>query len=324
MTVRRVDWPYRSTFRISYKTRTHAETVMVELADGPHVGRSEATGVSYHGETADLLAAQVEAVRDRVEEGLARDELQGLLGPGGARNALDCALWDLECKQQGRRAWEIAGTVEPLPLRTAFTLSLDAPGAMAAAAAAASPYPLLKLKLGAGDDDVERVKAVRRARPEARLIVDANQAWTIEQLASYASALMRLDVLLIEQPLPADRDEALRDFDSPIALCADESCQTAASLPALSGKYEYVNIKLDKAGGLTEALRLRETARSAGFRIMVGCMGGSSLGVAPAFLVGQGADVVDLDAPLLTASDCSFAVRYNNGVMHVPAKELWG
>jgi L-alanine-DL-glutamate epimerase-like enolase superfamily enzyme len=320
---RRVDWPFVVPFRISYQVRTAAETVWVELHDGQYIGRGEALGVSYHGESADSVLSELEGVRTVVNAGITRESLRSLLPPGGARNAMDCALWDLQAKRTGRRAWQLAGIDSVSPLRTAFTLGLDSPETMARAAAAAQRYSLLKLKLG-GEGDIERVRAVRQARPDVKLIVDANQAWNERQLRTFTPVLRELGVQLIEQPLPAALDALLVDFDSAVPLCADESCQTADSLPGLHGKYDYVNIKLDKTGGLTEALRLAQAARGAHFKLMVGCMGGSSLSMAPAFIIGQYCDFVDLDGPLLASRDVADAIHYEGSDMSVPPAALWG
>ena len=320
---RRVDWPFTSAFRIAYRVQTMAETVWVELTDGEFAGRGEALGVSYLGETADSLMAQLKAYKPALLSGLSREALQVHLPPGGARNAIDCALWDLEAKRTKHRAWQLAGIPTVNPLLTAYTLSMDSPVAMAQAASAARPYSLLKLKL-AGEGDVERVAAVRQARPDVALIVDANQSWNERQLREFAPRLAQLGVQLIEQPLPVNQDDVLVDFESPVPLCADESCQTTDSLPSLVAKYQYVNIKLDKAGGLTEALRLAREAQAQHFKLMVGCMAGSSLSMAPAFIVGQLCSVVDLDGPLLAASDVPRAIRYDGGRMFPPEAGLWG
>jgi L-alanine-DL-glutamate epimerase-like enolase superfamily enzyme len=321
--IHRIDWPYTSTFRIASREMTAAETVWVELTDGTHRGRGEAAGVFYHDETIDSLLDQLATVTQALRQGVTRAELQTLLPPGGARNAVDCALWDLEAKRAGGRAWTLAGLESVKPLLTAYTLSVESPEAMAAAAAAAPHYSLLKLKLS-GEGDVERVSAVRKARPDVELIVDANQSWTERHLREFAPALARLGVKLIEQPLPAGEDDVLKGFTSPIPLCADESCQTTESLPSLMGKYRYINIKLDKSGGLTESLLLARQAQAAGFKLMVGCMGGSSLAMAPGFVVGQLCTVVDLDGPLLSAIDVPNAIRYDGSLMAAPEIDLWG
>ena len=319
---RRVDWPYITPFRISYAVNTVAETVWVELRDGQHIGRGEAMGVSYKGESAESLLAQLERVRQAGNLSFTRETLTSLLPAGGARNAVDCALWDLESKRSERRAWKLAGLNKVGSLRSAFTLGLDSPASLERAASATQQYSLLKLKLG-GDGDIERVKAVRRVRPTVDLIVDANQAWNEHQLRAFTPTLRDLGVLLIEQPLPAGRDDILSNFRSPVPLCADESCQTTESLPGLIGKYDYVNIKLDKTGGLTEALRLAQAAR-AHFKLMVGCMGGSSLAMAPAFIVGQWCEFVDLDGPLLASHDVPNGILYAGSNMSIPEAALWG
>ena len=320
---RRVNWPFASTFRIAYRTQTTAETVWVELKDGALTGRGEGMCVFYHGETIDSLLAQLQAVESDLVKGISRARLQELLPPGGARNAVDCALWDLEAKRAGRRAWTLAGIESVKPLLTAYTLSVDSPEAMGKAAAAVPNYSLLKLKLS-GQDDIERVSAVRRARPDVEIIVDANQSWSERHLHEFIPRLAQLGVKLIEQPLPAGDDTVLKGFVSSIPLCADESCQTTESLPSLIGKYQYVNIKLDKTGGVTEALRLAHAAQAENFKLMVGCMAGSSLGMAPAFVIGQFCSVIDLDGPLLAASDVPNPIRYDGSRMHVPPLSLWG
>jgi L-alanine-DL-glutamate epimerase-like enolase superfamily enzyme len=320
---RKVNWPFASLFRIAYRTQAYAETIQVELRDGSFVGRGEGLGVSYRGETVDSMLAQLAQAEADLVGGISRMDLQALLPPGGARNAVDCALWDLEAKRSGHRAWELAGMTSVKPIVTDYTLSLDSPDSMARAAAAARAFPALKLKL-AGVDDVERVAAVRAVRPDAEIIVDANQAWSEQQLHEFAPQLAKLGVRLIEQPLPAGADDALVGFNSPVPLCADESCQTRLSLPSLAGKYQFINIKLDKTGGLTEALALAHEALARNFKLMVGCMAGSSLSMAPAFIIGQLCSAVDLDGPLLAAADVPNAIRYHNGQMQPPERALWG
>lgn len=320
---RRIDWPYTSVFRISSRSQTTAEAVQVELKDGTLVGRGEGHGIFYHGETVDLMLAHLSRSKRALSRGVSRAELQSLIPAGGARNAVDCAMWDLEAKRAGERAWALAGMKTVSPITSDFTLSLDTPDAMADLANRVRKYPRLKLKLG-GEGDVDRVAAVRAARPDAALIVDANQAWNERQLHEFTPKLFELGIKLIEQPLPAGRDDVLAHFTSPIPLCADESCQTRASLPFLVGKYEYVNVKLDKTGGLTEALALAHEAKGLGFKLMVGCMAGSSLSMAPAFLIGQLCDFVDLDGPLLASTDVPHPIRYEGGLMYPPEPELWG
>jgi L-Ala-D/L-Glu epimerase len=320
---RRVDWPFASAFKIAYEVRSFAETILVELSDGDLIGRGEALGVSYHGETADSLLAQLAAAKEHLGNAISRVSIQALLPPGGARNALDCALWDLEAKRAGQRAWELAGFKSVGPLTTAFTLSMDTPKAMAQAASTARQYSLLKLKL-AGADDLERVTAVRIARPDAEIIVDANQSWNENQLYELTPRFAELGVTLIEQPLPIGKDDVLLWFESAVPLCADESCQTTECLPSLIGKYQYVNVKLDKTGGLTEALRLARAAQASNLKLMVGCMAGSSLSMAPAFVVGQLCSVIDLDGPLLSAYDIPNGIRYEGSRMYAPEASLWG
>jgi L-alanine-DL-glutamate epimerase-like enolase superfamily enzyme len=323
LSVSRRAWPLAHAFTISRGSRTSAEVVVAEVHDGEFRGRGECVPYPRYGESVDSVVAALEAMKGAVFSGLDRRELQQAMPPGAARNALDCAFWDLDAKRDDRRAAEIAGIGELRPVVTAYTLSLDTPEKMGEAAAAQRQRPLLKLKL-TGDGDIERVAAVRRAAPAARLIVDANEGWSERHLTEVMPALARLGVELIEQPLPAGADEALRRAPHPIPVCADESCHTAGDLDALAGKYDAVNIKLDKTGGLTEALRLAAAARERGFKIMVGCMVGTSLGMAPAVLVAQQAQIVDLDGPLLLASDRVPGLRYDGSTLHPPEPALWG
>jgi L-alanine-DL-glutamate epimerase-like enolase superfamily enzyme len=253
-----------------------------------------------------------------------RRSLQLLMPAGAARNAMDCAFWDLEAKASGNSVWKLAGLAQPAPVATAFTLSLGSPEAMGEAARRSAAMPLLKLKLGGGDLDLQRVAAVRRNAPNARLIADANEAWTIEQLAAIALPLANYGVALIEQPLPAGQDEALADFESPVPLGADESCHGIDSLSVLRGRYGVVNIKLDKTGGLTSALALKTAAQAAGFGVMVGCMVATSLSMAPAFLLAQGADFVDLDGPLLLEHDRVPGIKYDGAWMQPSSTAVWG
>ncbi|MEL6564248.1 MAG: N-acetyl-D-Glu racemase DgcA [Pseudomonadota bacterium] len=307
-------------FRIARGARTEAQVVTVSVSDGAHRGLGECVPYARYGETLDIVTAQIEAVpRDVTRAGL-----QDLLPPGAARNALDCALWDLEAKQAGRRVWELAGLPAPAPEITAYTLSLDSPEAMRAQAAEHAHRPLLKTKLGGGEEDIARIEAVRAGAPTARIIVDANEGWTPDLYIALAPVLVQLGVEMVEQPLPAGADDALLELERVLPVCADESCHDRESLPALAGKYDMVNIKLDKAGGLTEALALRAAARDAGYSVMVGCMVGSSLAMAPAVLLAQGASVVDLDGPLLLAADRTPALRYDDAGVHPSASALWG
>lgn len=314
-------WPLARPFTISRGTKTEAEVVVAEIEERGARGRGECVPYPRYGETAAAVAEQIEAVA--VAGGLDRERLQGLLPAGAARNAVDCALWDLEAKQQDRRTWDIAGLPPPPAVVTAETIGLDTPAAMGRAAADLSDRPLLKIKLDA-DRVVERVRAVRDAAPEARLVVDANEGWSLDLLRQSCGALVDLGVEMIEQPLPAGNDGALDRLTSPITLCADESCHTADDLPSLSGRYRMVNIKLDKTGGLTGALRLAAAARDAGFAIMVGCMVGTSLAMAPATLLGSFAQVVDLDGPLWLARDRTPPLRFAGGRVAPPDPALWG
>jgi L-alanine-DL-glutamate epimerase-like enolase superfamily enzyme len=308
-------------FTISRGAKRHVDVVMCEVTDGAHVGRGEGTPIYYHGETAEGCAAAIAELGGRTDA-LTREELRHAMLPGAARNALDCALWDLEAQRTGRPVWELAGLDRPEPAPTAYTISLGEPEAMADAARAARGrgFTLLKCKL-TGEGDRMRVAAIRRAAPDADLVVDANESWAGLDLASESAALADLGVSLIEQPLPASADETLARLQSPLPICADESCQSLADLDDLRG-YQAINIKLDKAGGLTEALAMAHAARSAGLRIMVGCMLASSLGIAPALLLAQFADWVDLDGALLLAKDRDQSLRVVDGLLHPGT--LWG
>jgi L-alanine-DL-glutamate epimerase-like enolase superfamily enzyme len=323
MTTREERWPLASAFVISRGAKTEARVVVVELRDGGHLGRGEAVPYARYGETVDGVLGQIEALRDRVEGGLDRFALQAALPPGAARNALDCALWDLEAKRAGLRAWTSAGLARLDPVKTCYTLSLGAPDAMAAAARAAANRPMLKLKIG-GADDLDRVQAVRDAAPKTRLVVDANEALSFEELRRLAPELAKLGVQLIEQPLKAGEDEDLEGYDSPVPLCADESLHTRAELAVCAKRYDAINIKLDKAGGLTEALALKREAQGVGVQIMAGCMVATSLAMAPALLIAQGASVVDLDGPLLLAKDREPGLRFIGSMIEPPPASLWG
>jgi len=323
LALRHESWPIAGRFTISRGSRTTAEVIVAEIQEGRALGRGECVPYARYGESIASVTSAIEAIGPQVESGLGRDELLGALPAGAARNALDCALWDLEAKLAHRPVWELAGIEPPAPVTTAYTLSLDTAEKMGAAAFAQSGRPLLKLKL-AGPEDLDRVRAVRANAPKARLIVDANEGWTAADYAALAPQLAELGVALIEQPLPAGGDEALSALPHPVPVCADESCHDRASLPRLAGRYEAVNIKLDKTGGLTEALALRAEARAQGYRIMVGCMLGTSLAMAPALLLAEGADVVDLDGPLLLAKDRWPGLAYDGSRVAPPAPGLWG
>jgi L-alanine-DL-glutamate epimerase-like enolase superfamily enzyme len=319
ITVTPETFPLRAAFTISRGSRTEAQVLTVTVARGGATGRGECVPYARYGESVGSVAAQIRALPPDID----RAALQAALPPGAARNAVDCALWDLEAKLARRRVWELAGLPAPGPVVTAYTLSLDAPERMEAAARAHAHRPLLKIKLGT-PDDMPRLEAVRRGAPAARLIVDANEGWTAEIYAELAPHLRRLGVEMVEQPLPAGQDQALAEIARPLPVCADESCHDRGSLPALAGKYDMVNVKLDKTGGLTEALALAAAARTAGFGVMVGCMVGTSLAMAPAVLVAQGAAIVDLDGPLLLARDRDPPLRYDAAGVHPPVPALWG
>ena len=323
LSVRIERWPLASAFTISRGSKTEAVVVTAELADGTHKGRGECVPYARYGETPDGVVAAIAAMRPLLEQGLDRAGLQKAMPPGAARNALDCAFWDLEAKRGGCRVFELAGLPAPKPLTTAYTISLGPAAVMAEAAARAADRPLLKVKLGSGDDR-ERIAAVRRVAPRAELIVDANEGWTDDNLAQNLAACAQAGVTLIEQPLPESRDDALARIKRPLPVCADESVHDRASLAALAGKYDAINVKLDKTGGLTEALVLAGAAQAQGFAIMVGCMVATSLAMAPAMLVAQTASVVDLDGPLLLAKDRPEGLRYVGSRAYPPEPSLWG
>ncbi len=307
------------TFTISRGSRDAAEVLTVTVSDGDVMGRGECVPYARYGETLASVAAQVASL----PADITRQTLQNALSAGAARNAVDCALWDLEAKRAGKRVWDLIGAAAPTPMKTAFTLSLDTPEKMEAAAKRHAHRPLLKIKLGT-PDDMTRLEAVRRGAPATDIIVDANEGWTAEIYADLAPHLLRLGVLLVEQPLPAGADDMLAEIERPLPVCADESCHDRASLPDLKGKYDIANIKLDKTGGLTEALALKEDAIGAGYGIMVGCMVGTSLAMAPATLLAQGVQFVDLDGPLLLAEDRDPPLAYDENGVHGPKPALWG
>jgi len=307
------------TFTISRGSKTEAQVLTVGIRHGGVKGQGECVPYSRYGETHASVRAQIEAL----PADITRAALQTALPPGAARNAVDCALWDLAAKRAGQRVWKMAGLPPPGPVVTAYTLSLAAPDAMRAAAAANAHRPILKIKLGT-PDDMPRLEAVRQGAPRSRLIVDANEGWSVEIYADLAPYLSRLGVALVEQPLPAKADDMLAEIARPIPVCADESCFDRASLLGLKGKYDVVNLKLDKTGGLTEALATRDLARALGFQVMVGCMVGSSLAMAPAVILAQGADWTDLDGPLLLAEDRPHPLWYDGEGVHPPDSNLWG
>jgi len=312
-------WPIAGSFVISRGAKTEAKVIVATVSDGRAAGRGESVPYTRYGESIDTALASIRSLPPFTS----RAELDGLLPAGAARNALDCALWDLEAKTSGRSAHELAALPPLKSVTTCYTLSLDTPDAMAEKAGAVPHLPLLKLKLG-GVGDEERMAAVRRARPDARLFADANEAWMPSQTERLLAAAASSGVELIEQPLPAGADAILARIRRPVPVCADESAHTIVDLPQLAGRYDAINIKLDKTGGLTQALELATAARAAQLRIMVGCMVATSLAMAPALLVAQGADWVDLDGPLLLARDRPHGLAIRDGQISPPPRDLWG
>ena len=329
--VRSESFPLAQTFTISRGAKTTADVVVVELNRDGCVGRGECVPYPRYNESVAGTIDALESLRPQVEAGLdgstelaeVRAALQRALPPGAARNALDCALWDLAAKISGRPAYELAGLAAPRPVATAYTLSLDDPETMGRAAAQHADRPLLKIKL-AGRDDLDRVAATRANAPDSTLIVDANEGWSTDQVEPLSAALARLGVALIEQPLPAAQDALLAELEHPVPFCADESCHTAADLAELASRYECVNLKLDKTGGFSEGLRLAAEARACGLDLMVGCMIATSLAMAPAVLLAQQARFVDLDGPLLLQKDRERGLRYEGSLLHPPHPQLWG
>ncbi|MCK0209533.1 L-Ala-D/L-Glu epimerase [Starkeya koreensis] len=315
-------FPIRGSFTIARGSKSEAAVVRVELRDGARVGQGECVPYARYGESVAGVVEELTALAGQVEAGMRRDELQFVLPPGAARNALDCAFWDLDAKRAGLRVHELAGLPAPSPALTAYTISLDTPEAMAQAARA-SGHDLLKLKLGA-EGDIARLKAVRAAVPQTRLIVDANEGWTADTIAGNLAACARLGIELVEQPLPAAQDELLARIEHSVPICADESAHGLDGLAALIGRYDALNIKLDKTGGLTEAIELARAAQAEGLAIMVGCMVATSLAMAPAMLLAPLAGFVDLDGPLLLAQDREPALRYEGSVVYPPEPALWG
>ena len=335
-------WPLDKPFRIARGTRTELRVVVVTVTDGQHTGRGEGVPLKRYNQNTESVLAQIESVKD--EKNLDRRQQIQKLPPGAARNALDCALWDLEAKISGKRVWELADIPLVAEVDTSLTLSLDTPEKMAAAAKthvnpAASAHPpslhhsatggfgvpsILKLKLGGDNLDLLRVEAVREAAPATRLFIDANESWSPSHYQEIVPSLHGLGVELIEQPFPADADEVLETLDHPVPVCADESCHTTADLPHVTNRYEVLNVKLDKTGGLTEALLLTRRARESGFKLLIGCMVCTSLAIAPARLLASAADYVDLDGPLLLARDRQHGLSYQNGKIGLPSRQLWG
>jgi L-Ala-D/L-Glu epimerase len=322
-------WPLKQPFRISRGSRTEAPVVIVTVTDGQHIGRGEAVPIRRYNQSVASVLAQIESIKS--EKNLNRHRIQELLPAGAARNGLDCALWDLEAKISGKRVWELANIPMVSEVETSFTISLDTPAAMAAAATSAAASAqgygvprILKLKLGGDDVDLARVEAVREAAPATRLLIDANESWSPAHYQKVVPALRGLRVELIEQPFPAEVDEVLETLDHPIPVCADESCHTSADLVRLTNRYDTINVKLDKTGGLTEALLLTERARETGFKLLIGCMVGTSLSMAPARILASTADYVDLDGPLLLARDRDHGLNYQSGRIDIPSRRLWG
>lgn len=324
LSARSESWPIAGRFTIARGSKTSADVVVATIAEGDVAGCGECVPYARYGETVEGVIAEIAAMAPHIADGINRDMLMERMRPGAARNAIDCALWDLEAKQTGRPAWAIANLPEPAPLVTAYTVSLDTPEVMAEAARREAARPLLKLKLGDGSNDIARMEAVRSAAPDARLVIDANEGWRAADLERLFAACARLRIELIEQPLPASDDEALRFINRPIPVCTDEAAHGLQTLESLLGRYDAINIKLDKTGGLTEALLLRQAATASGLKIMVGCMLATSLAMAPAMLAAQGADVVDLDGPLLLERDRTPGIAFDGSVMAPPPPELWG
>jgi L-alanine-DL-glutamate epimerase-like enolase superfamily enzyme len=322
LSVRAESWTTRNPYRITGHIWNSNDVIVVELSDGEFVARGEGMPVYYLDETVDSLSRQVESVASHIEGGVTRADLQHLMSAGGARNAVDCALWALEAKRNRRSIWDLTN-IRPRPVTTTFTIGIEqTPEAMAARATEAALYPFLKIKLNE-QQPVERVSAIRAARPDARLTVDANQGWSFEQLREVAPALARLDVKLIEQPLPRGADACLEGYTSPVPLCGDESCQHRGELSEAIRRYQVINVKLDKSGGLTEALLLSEQVRRSGRQLLVSCMGGTSLAMAPGFVVAQLCDYVELDGPLLLRRDRIPPMHYHRGMIDVPDSCLW-
>ncbi len=323
LTVTHRAWQLARPVMTAQGVKTAVDVALAEIADGDSRGRAECVPMRRFGESIESVVATMEAMKGAIASGLARDTLQQAMPPGAARNALDCAFWAIEANRSYCSVADLAGIGTVKPVVTAFTLAFDTPEGMAELAAANRTRPLFKLELG-GDGDMDRLRAVRQAAPAARLIVDANESWNERQLSEYMPMLVDMRVELIEQPLPADADGALARLERSIPLCADESCRTVADLDRLDGKYAAINIKLDKAGGLTEALALAKEAKRRGLRIMVGGGLGTSLGVAPALLIAQQAEIVDLDGPLRLALDRGAGLRYEGSTIHPADPKLWG
>jgi len=315
-------YPIAGKFTISRGSKTEALVIVCEISHEGKLGRGECVPYARYGESIESVSAQIEAVRGALENGATRQEIQTIMPAGAARNAVDCALWDLEAKISGKSVADLLGT-SARPLETAITVSLGTPAEMAESTAKVAHYPLIKVKMG-GDDDIARIQAVANAAPNSRIIIDANEGWTNDNIIENMRAAANAGVVLIEQPLPADKDEILSRIERPVIICADESVHTSVGLEDLAKRYDAVNIKLDKAGGLTEGLIMREKATALGLQIMVGCMVGTSLGMAPAVLLAQKANVVDLDGPLLLAQDRVPGLHYDGALVYPPEAAVWG
>lgn len=323
MKVSQMSWPLTEPFVISRGTELTAECVVVQLESSGKIGHGEAAGVNYHGETLDSMQEQIESVRKAIEGGVDRIGLLKILPAGGARNAVDAALWDLEAKLTGTSAFRTAGFESPKPIKTCITIGIREIAAYEQRARELADHPWIKIKVNAANA-LEAIKAVRRGAPNAKFVVDPNQAWSVEQLKRLEQELVDLRVDLLEQPVPIDGDAGLKDYKCRIPLAADEAANSPDDIPNLVGKYDFINIKLDKTGGLTLALQFAHAAQAAGFRLMVGCMTGSSLAMAPGMVLAQLCEVVDLDGPVLQNGDWPNPIIYNKGVMSLPPRELWG
>ncbi|MFA0526182.1 N-acetyl-D-Glu racemase DgcA [Vibrio sp. 10N.222.52.C3] len=315
-------WPIRGSFTISRGSKTHADTVVVEIEHEGVVGRGECVPYARYDESLQSVKAEITAIADQIEAGMTRQQLQEILPSAAARNAVDCAMWDLECKLKGCSIWEKIN-LQPSTLETAYTISLGEPEVMEQAAKDNAFRSLLKIKLG-GNGDLERLRAVRNGAPTSKIIIDANEAWTPELYRQLMPDLLMLDIAMIEQPFPAGDDAALATLPRPIPICADESCHDRKSLAEIVGRYDMINIKIDKTGGLTEALLLKEEAQKLGLSVMVGCMLSSSLSMAPAFVLGQDADIIDLDGPLLLSQDIENGFDFRGSQMDPFSSQLWG
>lgn len=316
-------WPIAGTFTISRGSKTEAAVVVCTLADGTFTGRGECVPYARYGESLESVCAEIEALRSALVNGATRDDLPALIGAGAARNAVDCALWDIEAKRSGKSVVELAGLSPLRDLTTAVTVSFGDVETMAASLRSFAGRPLIKVKVG-GENNAERIAAIAAAAPSSRIILDANEGWTEANIIENMLAAAKAGVVLIEQPLPAGKDAKLAEIPHPVPICADESAHGTDDLPSLIGRYDSINIKLDKTGGLTEALRMQQQARALGFGVMIGCMVGTSLAMAPAMLVAQDADFVDLDGPLILKQDREPGLVFNGSQVSPPSRDLWG